>query len=86
MGSRDALPGFRILLFARSWSVGCAVVQARGSQARVRPWELGSTDPILPRYCPWQRISAFGLFCSPCHNLSMEGKGKKGPHRGFPLP
>ena len=88
LDSRDALPVFRmrILLSARSWSVRCPVVQACGIQALVRPWELGSTDTIVPQYCTLQRSSAVWLFCSPCHELNVEEKGKKGPHRGFPLP
>lgn len=61
-------------------------VQACGIQAHVHPWELGFTDTILPQYCMLQRSSAFWLFCSLCHELRVEGKGKKGPHRGFPLP
>lgn len=57
-----------------------------GSRHMSVPGELGSTGTILPQYCMLQGSSAFWLFCSPCHELSMEEKGKKGLHRVFPLP
>lgn len=50
---------------------------------RCHPWELGSTDTILPQCRTLQRSS---VFCSLCHKLSVEARGKKGPHKGFPLP